>query len=497
MKRALALLLALALCLGLLACGGEGGSKEKVFDSLHVGVSRQNITPDNPIGVHLSGGGDPNRLSESVLDEQTITCIAITDKSNQTVLFYSQDIQSVSPDWLGEYQQLVADATGIATENIYMSATHTHSAAFPKDGTTPENAAFTVKYEKAIVEAAKAALADRAPATMFCSEVDVQEANGGQAMAFVRHIKHMDGSVAGSNFGSYKQAMMNGFPYEADNVAQLVKFVREGEGKKPVLMMNWGAHSTFYGTTALKMYSADYPAYIRQYIEENTDYTYAHFLSGAGDQVPNIPLYPAANHGLECPDYGAKLGKIIADNMAVDSNFTKVEDDVIRKKSQVITAETQKFSEHVADLVPLANEVYQYFLENGQAEGTTYAISKGFQSCYEARAFVNRANMPATKEVSIEVLSLGGMSIVIAPWELAGHDGAKVIREAVNESGLYDMAFIISYCNGMYGYIPAKSNYEYNNNRGSYEAYACSYEKGTCEKLAEGFIQALKDLKAE
>jgi hypothetical protein len=274
-----------------------------------------------------------------------------------------------------------------------------------------------------------------------------------------------------------------------------VKFVREGEGKKPVLMMNWGAHSTFYGTTALKMYSADYPAYIRQYIEENTDYTYAHFLSGAGDQVPNIPLYSAANHGLECPDYGAKMGKIIADYMAADANFTKVEDDTIRKKSQVITVASQKFSEQVADLVPLANEVYQYFLENGQAEGTSYAISKGFQSCYEARAFVERSKLQPTKDVFIEVVTLGNLSFVIAPWELAGHDGAKVIREAINESGLYDMAFIMSYCNGSYGYIPAKSNYEYNNNRGSYEAYACSYEKGTCELLAQSYIDLLKEMK--
>mgnify|MGYP003305580271 CR=1 FL=1 len=497
MKKRIAFVLAVVLVLGLCACGGngEGGKTEKTFDSLHVGVSRQIITADNPIGIHLPGGGDPNRLSETILDDQTLTCIAITDKANNTVLFYSQDLQSVSPDWVREYQRLVAKATGIAAENIYMSATHTHSAAYPKDTTTQQNIEFTIKYEKAIVEAAKAALEDRAPATMYCSEVDVQEANGGQAMAFVRHIKHMDGSVAGANFGTYKQAMMNGFPYEADNVAQLVKFVREGEGKKPVLMMNWGAHATFYGTTALKMYSSDYPAYIRQYIETNTDYVYAHFLSGAGDQTPNIPLYPTANHGLECPDYGAKMGEIIADYTAVDANFTKVEDDVIRKKSQVITVESQKFSEHVADLVPMANDVYQYFLENGQAEGTTYAVSKGFQSCYEARAFVNRANMPETQEIAIEVMSLGSLSLVIAPWELAGHDGAKVIREAVNESGLYDMAFIMAYCNGMYGYIPAKSNYEYNNNRGSYEAYACPYEKGTCEQLAQAYIDLLGELK--
>lgn len=492
MKKLLCVVLVLVMVLGLCACGGKGG---KTFDKLHVGVAREDITPDNPIGAHINGGGDPNRLAEGILDDQTITCIAITDKTGNTVLFYSQDIHNPVEEWTTAYRKNISEETGVPFENIYMAATHTHSALGPQDDSQPANIAFTEKYEKAIVAAAKAALEDRVPAEMYCSALDVKEANGGQAMAFVRHYLHADGSVAGSNFGTYNQPMMVGFPYEADNEAQLIKFVREG--KDGVLMMNWGAHATFHGTTALRNISADYPAYIRHYIEENTDYTFALFLSGAGDQVPNADLYPAANHGMDCNTYGAAMGKIIADYTAVDTNFTKVEDGAIKQKNMVVTVDTNAFTDEQAALVPMAQDVYDYFTANGQAAGNSYAQSKGFQSCYEARSFVARAKLPATLNIPIDVMTLGNMSFAIAGYEMSGHDSAKVIKDAIKESGLYDMAFVVAYCNNNMGYIPAESNYEYNNNRGSYEAYDCDYAKGTCEKLAQSYIQMLKDLKAE
>ena len=497
MKKLLALLLVVAMVLGLCACGGEGG-KEKVFDSLHVGVGRGDITPANPIGAHINGGGDPNRLAETILDELKITCIAVTDKENNTVLIYHQDIHNpVAASFTDASRQAISQATGVPFENIYMTATHTHSSLHPRDTTNTSNLEFNEKYDKVVVETAVAAMADRAPATMYCSEVDVKEANGGQAMAFVRHYTHKDGSVAGSNFGTYKMAMMNGFPYEADNGAQLIKFVREGEGKNPVLLMNWGAHSTFYGTTALKKISADYPAYLRQYIEDNTDYTFAMCLSGAGDQVPHCQLYPAANHGLGCEDYGAALGKIIADYTAVEANFTKVEDGAIKQEHQVITVNTNKIPEEQRELAAKAQDVYDYFLENGQEQGTAYAQANGFQSCYEARSFVARLKLDAedTKEIPIDVMTLGNMAFVIASWEMSGHDSARVIKDTIKESGLYDMAFIMAYCNNNLGYIPAASNYEYNGGRGSYEAYDCNYAKGTCEQLAQAYIDLLKGMK--
>ena len=493
MKKVLTIVLVLAMVLGLCACGGEGGKK---FDKLHVGVSRQDITPDSPIGAHIEGGGDPNRMATGILDEQTITCIAITDKTGNTVLFYSQDLANAWSSIMPGYREMISKETGIPAANIYMTATHTHSSLKPQDTSTQANVDFTAKYEKAIVAAAKEALEDRAPAQMFCSEVNVQEKNNGKPLAFVRHYKLTDGSIAGSNFGNYNNGKIIGFPYEADNEAQLIKIVREGEGKDPVLMMNWPAHSTFHGTTSKRNISSDYPAYVRGYIEDNTDYTFALFLSGAGDQVPNVDLYPEANHGMECAQYGQTLGQIIADYTADDANFRAVEDDAIKQKNVVVTVDSNKIPAEMAEFASKAEDVYNFFLENGQEAGSTYAVSQGFYSPYEARSYVNRAQLEDSMDISIDVMSLGNMGFAIAGYEISGGN-AVAIKEAFKEQNGYTMGFMVGYCNQNLGYIPAASNYEYNNGRGSYEAYDCKYAKGTDKVLEENFIQMLKDLKAE
>lgn len=497
MKRVLTLILALVLVLGLCACGGDKKAEgNKSFDCLAVGVGRADITPKNWQNAHINGGGDPNRLAQGILDDLAVTCVAVTDETNNTVLFFHQDLHNVQAEvFTDESRKAISDATGVPFENIYMAATHTHSSLHPRDTTNDANLEFNANYDKAIVKAAEAAMKDRAPATMYAGTMDAKAENGGQAMAFVRHYLHADGSVAGSNFGVYRQSLMIGFPYEADNEAQLIKFTREG--KNDVLMMNWPAHSTFHGTTAKKNISGDYPVYLRHYIEENSDTTVAIFLAGAGDQTPNADLYPPANHGLECDAYGAKLGELVLNFMAVDGNMVEVEDGAIKQETYVLTADSNFIPEEQMELAAKAQDVYQYFLDNGQAEGNTYAIANGFQSCYEARSFVSRLKMTEpTQSIPLQVMSLGNMSFAIAPYEMAG-ETATTIKHTIKDSGVYDMAFIMAYCQDSYGYIPSKSNFEYNNGRGSYEAYDCAFAKGTAEQIADTYVQLLTDLKAK
>lgn len=503
MKRLFTLLLAFLMVFCLFACKGtpkaeEGAQNQQqdpanmTFDTLAVGVGRADITPDDPIGAHINGGGDPNRLATGILDDLAVTCVAVTDETNKTVLFFHQDIHNPSAEnFTNESRQAISNATGVPVEQIYMSATHTHSSLHPKDTTNDQNLGFNEKYQKAIVEAAKAAMADRAPATMSAGTMNAMEENGGQRMAFVRHISKMDGTVWGSNFGTYVPTLFNGFPYESDNEAQLIKFTREG--KDPVLMMNWPAHSTFHGTTALKNISGDYPVYLRRYIEENSDMTVAIFLGGAGDQTPTSE-YKAADHGLACDAYGAKLGELVLNFMAVDGNMAAVEDGAIKQNTYVLTADSNFIPEEQQELAAKAQDVYDYFLANGQADGNTYAQANGFQSCYEARSFVSRLELEPTQSLPLYVMSLGNMSFAIAPYEMSGQT-ATTIKHAIKESGVFDMAFIMAYSQDNIGYIPSASNYEYNNNRGSYEAYDCKYAKGTAEQIAETYIQLISDLK--
>lgn len=483
MKRIFALLLAVIMVLCLCACGGdteEGGKESGGSGVLEVGVSRQSIMPTSPIGLHISGGGDPNRISTGYLDELTITCIAITDANGETVLIYSQDLHGAHALVCNSCKIQIKGATGIPEDHIYMSATHTHSGLMPDDqyGSTE----FSTLYYDAVLKAAEEALADRAPAVMHGGNLDINEVSD-QDMAFVRHYSISDGSVDGSNFGKYNNGKIVGHPYEADQVAQLIRFVREGKDKD-VLMMNWPAHSTFNGTTTLLNVSADYPSPLRGYIEENTNCVVGVFLAGAGDQVPNS-LWTEDNHGLDYQAYGKALGKLVVDNM--DSVLKPIADGGIKQSAQTYTAKSNPSD---AETLSLANDVYKYFLHNGQTAGNAYATQNGFYSVYEARAIVSRSGLPETDDIPMEAMSLGNMSFVFAPYEMSGPN-ARFIRENTP----FDMTFVIAYCNDAYGYIPVPENFEYNGGRGSYEAYASNFIKGTAEILADNYISMLGDLK--
>ena len=69
MKKILSMILATLMLLGLCACGNGNAQTENdgaAAATFQVGFGRENITPNFPVA--LSGGGDPNRISESVID---------------------------------------------------------------------------------------------------------------------------------------------------------------------------------------------------------------------------------------------------------------------------------------------------------------------------------------------------------------------------------------------------------------------------------------------
>ena len=153
------------------------------------------------------------------------------------------------------------------------------------------------------------------------------------------------------------------------------------------------------------------------------------------------------------------------------------------------TSETQKFTD--AEVLEKAADVYDYFLANGQAKGTTYAIENGFMSPYQARAYLNRAALADTTSLDMQVLSVGDLSVVIAPYEMFSQSGL-----AIMDGSPFEQTLIIGYCNGSDGYISTPIGYEYNGGVGCYEAYSSPWPKGTAEKLVDEYVALLNQLKA-
>ena len=99
MKKLIYVLLSLITLLGLCACGSSGGAKEDP-NVLQAGFAREVCLPDDAI-VYIAGGTaseDPS--TDGVLDEITITCVALK-QSGRTILVYTCDVVDIESFYTG------------------------------------------------------------------------------------------------------------------------------------------------------------------------------------------------------------------------------------------------------------------------------------------------------------------------------------------------------------------------------------------------------------
>ncbi|MBQ3252769.1 MAG: neutral/alkaline non-lysosomal ceramidase N-terminal domain-containing protein [Oscillospiraceae bacterium] len=435
---------------------------------LKVGFGREKITPT--MEVYISGGGNPKRISTGILDDLYITCIAITDSADRTVLVFTEDMQQVSSPFIDPGVEGVVEATGVAKENIIIAATHTHSAPgqhLGRHNITP----FQEIYTKGMIQAAVAAMKDRSAAVVSAGTTHAK------GLVFVRHYLLENGTFAGSAYGDFKSAPIKGQVYEAKDIVQMIRFDREG--KKAVLMMNLGAHATFNGNIKLTNISADFPGPTREHIEANSDCLVAYFLGAAGDQVPRS-LYEPIDHGLDYIGYGQKLGQYVLD---AQPSMIPAQAGDLQLRRWTLTAKANK---NDMDRLAQAEEVYDAFVEGSYKLANPLVKEYGFVSPYEARAICIHSKQGETRDVQLAVLTFGDVAMTFGAFEMFGDNGVDI-----REKSPYSTTFVVSQAMATNDYIPAPIGFKLR----CYEAYSSHYAPGTAERIAEDYIRVLTELK--
>ena len=435
---------------------------------LHVGFGRAVMTPAEP--VHLSGGSDPKRISNNILDDLTVTCIAITDCNDRTVLLMTEDMQHVTASFAEPAIAGITEMTGIPAQDIILCATHTHSVP-TQNLKFPGVEAFYPIYKEAFKKAALDAMADRAPATVFTG---IAHADG---YVHPRHYVLDDGSLMGSAYGVQSDKRIVRHTYQGDTTIQLIRFQREG--KKSVLLMNLGVHATFNGNSAKLDVSADFPSPLREHIEANTDCLVAYFLGAGGDQTPQS-RFKAIAHGLDYIAYGQKIGQIVMDQLPF---MQPAKPDKLQLKHMIHVGRSNRTGlERLAD----AEKVTEVMVSKGVSAATPIAKELGFASIYEARAIYGRSKLPETQDVELAAMTLGEVSFIFASFEMFSDTG-RYIRE----HSPYGTTFIATQSMNTHSYIPSDIAFQI----GCYEAYASQFQQGTAKLIADTYINALKEMK--
>ena len=299
-----------------------------------IGYSRVCITPTE--SVPLAGyGATSKRMSTCVLRDLYTTCIAFTDRQNNTVLVVTNDLILSSADWTGEARKAMSEATGVPVDNILVSATHTHSG--PDMGNLAHESIHN--YRKQIViwmtQAAVEAMADRKAGKLFFGKTYFEGVN------FVRHYILDNGTYIGDNFGDASSGKILRPTTEADHWMQIIRAQREGG--EDIVLVNWQTHPHREGGGRKTEISSDIVDCMRHTMEARANCRFAYF-SGAGGNVnsrsrikeDNLPGVEIACDAPACGSYMAYHALKALDTLQ------PLEGDTVKVCTRTVTVNTDR-----------------------------------------------------------------------------------------------------------------------------------------------------------
>ena len=474
MKKLLAILLTAVQAFSFCACAGG----ETAAAPLRVGYARENVTPS--YSIPLAGYGNTlTRMSKSFLNYLYVTCVAVTDADDNTVLLFSCDLIGFADYYAAELRTAISAATGVPKENIMLACTHTHSGpdCYTSD---PSSEKYRAEYTQKAVKVAQDAMADRSAATIETGVGHTERLN------FVRHYTTTAGEIYGDNL--YLHGEITGHTHDADNEIQLIRFCRDD--KKDVLAVNWQAHpkldsagTTTEGKANRSYLSSDYVGATRDYIEANTDCLFVYFQGAAGNL--NADSYiKSENFSTDCKTYSAALGGHIIDGMK-SLKLAEGDDHKITITQKMYAA---PYDHSEDDKVEAATKIREtWTATNNWEQAMAAAPDAGIESPYHAGSIVSRSKKTEPGiDLELNAIRIGPLSFVTAPDELFDVTGI-----AIKDGSPFETTFVMTCTNGLHNYIAAEYAFE---GRGTYEVHNRSFPKGTAEALADTFVEMLKSL---
>lgn len=470
MKKLFCVVLVLLLVFGLFGCAGTGTTAPTTQPAaelwLEAGFARVDVTPGFNVGLDGSGNA-ATRISQGVADNLTVTCVAMRAEET-TVLVYTADTLGFNNTLLNQFRPLLEVATNVPQSNIFLGATHTHSAPrlLLK---TEEGKQYLSLFSDALVAAGQMAISDLAPATLQAATTDLP------GMNFVRHYKMADGSYAGPNFGKLSGADIVDYAGTVDPELSMIKLDRSGD-QKDILMLNWQAHPNNSSALGYYLISADFVGKLRNKLEADTGMQVAYYTGASGNVHIDSEIESDA-HNLPWDAYGEKMAELTQQALPLLQNVGGTGIEVAQTK-YVATID------HTWDpMVAQAQEVMNVVGTVGTSAAANLCETYGFTSHHQARTIIERSKLGSILQCDLPAFRVGDVGFANYPYEMWAESG-----KYVKDNSPFDVTFVIT-CNIIY--TPMEYAFEYR----SYEADTSYFVKGTAEKLADEYVAMLNSLK--
>ena len=438
---------------------------------IKIGYGKADITPDTnlPLGGY---GNTAHRVSESVRDKLQATCIAFTDADNSTVLLYTTDMIRVDPKLANRVRAILCEEFGLEYNQVMVAATHTHSAPGLGELSTPDMDAYADKYVAGLCEAGRKAMADRLPSIAYVGFSQTDRLN------FIRHYKIADGTYAGANFGNWAPGVV-GHASCNDPWVQVMKFDRIGG--KPILLCNFQAHPCFTGGVDKKVISSDYIGELRTYLETKTASRFAFFQGAAGNHNATS-FYARETRTTDAAEYAKLLGDAVLRALEAPVQVEGGKVQIIHRALELPLDHTEG-----KELVAKCEEINNEWMEKADRNlSNKRAREIGLNSIYAVRGVLMRQTLPESEIMDIYAFRVGDLGFICAPYEMFGANGMFI-----KEYSPFAMTFVVSCANHAQAYLASDLAFTH----GCYEVDTRRFPRGTAEKLADNFVEMLKEIK--
>ena len=476
MKKMIAMILLTALTIGLIACAPQDTTETQSAlagdGTFCVGYAEKLINPIEP--MPLSGYGNTStRISQNITDDLFARCTALRDADGNTMLIFTLDMCTVN-DHIRECVPHVSNATGVASTNIWINVSHTHSAPDMGNGTESAVPRYNEYFKNQLIAAATEAVADLKTAKMYYGTVETE------GLSWIRHFLMDDGSYGGDSFGDWDNHYALEHTAEPDTTMHILKFTREGG--KDVVLTNWRVHP---GLTAGSGFGVDASSDVigpyRDVLEDMTDSHVMYLQGHAGNTNPGSRIASEVLYE-DYKEYGALLAGFAYEGM---QNMVEVEVGEVKNTQYVVTAEVNHSDDHRLLEAKSINTIWR--TTNDRARCIEMGKPYGIRSPYHAGAIVARAAMDKTDDITIYALSIGeNVGMTAGPAELFDRNSM-----AIEEASPYEYTLCLAYTNDHKLYIPADYVFEY----GSYETDTTRYVRGTAEQIERAMLEMLNQLK--
>lgn len=471
MKKLLILALAAIMLFSAISCGGDTANNAAQTTTpteapseptptpsdtvpFYAGYARVDITPEFSVPISAN-------MTDYISDRLYATVIAVSDGETKA-LFITTDLRH-SKGLILEKTRRVAEKNGVPSDNVFLSATHNHSAITYDDSNTYVMVRWRNIFYQAIEEGIESALADLKPTT---AEIGTAKTTN---FAFVRRYIMEDGSFKGIHTNNPSKAYKE-HETEADDTMQVIRFNREDA--KDIVLVNWQAHPAHAVDMFPKLITADFVHYFRKGAEEKFDVHFAFFQGASG----NINL--SSHVGKQIYKNYKQVGQALPD---VLGNALENMSPVTLGKIQAERVDFDVTVNHDDDhLYNIALEVTK---EKDEAKKKELVKKYGFQSKYEASSIVTRHNYGKTETFSLSAISFGDLGFASTPYEMFDTNGMEV-----KDGSPFKMTFVCSCTNGSWSYVAADHAYE----NGGYEVYNCKFVRGTGEAVVGELLRLLK-----